>query len=426
MAGVLTPPASRRPVLLLETANLVSGTGNAMVMLLIPWLVLSNGGSPVTAGVVGAIAATPGILAAPIVGMLVDRFGRRVVSVTSDVLSAGAVALFPILGARAGLTIPMITALAVLGAVFDPAGYTARKALLPDVAGAARMPVTSLNGIHESVFAAGFALGPALAAVLIGQVGALTAMWAAAAMFVVAAALVAAIRVVEAGAQARAAAQAAGEPTGSWWREALLGVRILVRDRALLVLTGIVALLTLIYMPSEGVLLPTHFESQGDPTSLGIVVSAMAAGAIIGSALFGWLAARFSFYRIIVTSLTLCTLALFPMAMLPATPLLAAAGFVLGFGWGPMEPLFTSLVQQRVPPDAQGRVLGAQLSVYYAAPPIGLLLGGIAAGRLGVPATYLAVAAGIGLVSITAALLPSLRALSFGAAGSTSATGVTD
>ena len=407
----------RSPVLLLEAANLVSGAGNSMVLILLPWLVLTSGGSALTAGAVGAISALPGIVAAPVVGVLVDRFGRRRISVISDVCSAASVALFPILADRGELSVPMITALAVLGAVFDPAGYTGRKALIPDVAHAARMPVTRLNGIHESVFAAGFAAGPAVAAVLIGRIGALSAMWVAAAMFLLAAVLVSAIRVQEAGLAARknnqdaVAEGAEASATSGWWHEAMLGMRILVQDRVLLVLTIVVAIVTIIYMPTEGVLLPVHFESLGDPRSLGIVLSAMSAGVILGSALFGWLAARFSYYRIITGALILCTAAMFPMALLPATPLLAAAGFALGFGWGPMEPLFTSLVQQRVPPDAQGRVLGAQMSVYYAAPPVGLLLGGAAVQAFGVRATYLAIAAGIGLVSVVAAWLPSVRAL---------------
>lgn len=408
--------ARRSPVFLLEAANLVSGAGNSMVLILLPWLVLTSGGSALTAGAVGAISALPGIVASPVVGVLVDRFGRRRISVISDVCSAASVALFPILANRGHLSIPTITALAVLGAVFDPAGYTGRKALIPDVAGAAHMLVTRLNGIHESVFAAGFAAGPALAAVLIGRIGALPAMWVAAAMFLLAAALVAAIRVREAGLAARKAeeeAESAGSDAtnGGWWHEAMLGMRILVQDRVLLVLTIVVAIVSIIYMPTEGVLLPVHFETLGDPRSLGVVLSAMSAGVILGSALFGWLAARFSYYRIITGALVLCTAAMFPAAMLPATPLLAAAGFALGFGWGPLEPLFTSLVQQRVPPDAQGRVLGAQMSIYYAAPPVGLLLGGAAVEAFGVHATYVAIAVGMGLVSLVAVSLPSVRAL---------------
>jgi hypothetical protein len=39
------------------------------------------------------------------------------------------------------------------------------------------------------------------------------------------------------------------------------------------------------------------------------------------------------------------------MALLPPLPLLATAAFFLGFFWGPLNPLITTLIQQRVPVD---------------------------------------------------------------------------
>ena len=51
------------PVVLLEAANLVSGLGNAVVMLAFPWLVLEATGSAAAAGAVAAISALPGLVA---------------------------------------------------------------------------------------------------------------------------------------------------------------------------------------------------------------------------------------------------------------------------------------------------------------------------------------------------------------------------
>ena len=87
---------NRRPLLLLESANLVAVTSNALLMLTIPWLILERTDSPLAAGVAGALTGIPGILLAPIAGALVDRWGRKTVSVGSDVLSAISVALFPL------------------------------------------------------------------------------------------------------------------------------------------------------------------------------------------------------------------------------------------------------------------------------------------------------------------------------------------
>ena len=49
-----------------------------------------------------------------------------------------------------------------------------------------------------------------------------------------------------------------------------------------------------------------------------------------------------------------------------------------------MNPLLNSLVQTRVPAHVQGRVYGVQTALFYAAPPLGLLLAGIAVEAWGV------------------------------------------
>ena len=92
--------ARRTPVVLLQVANLLGGVSNACVAILVPWLVLEQTGSAADAGIVGAAAAVPGIFVSPFVGALVDRLGRRRVSMVSDLLSAVSVALFPLLAQR--------------------------------------------------------------------------------------------------------------------------------------------------------------------------------------------------------------------------------------------------------------------------------------------------------------------------------------
>src|SRR3712207_7208969 len=58
------------------------------VMVVIPWLILERTDSPAAAGLAAGLSAIPGILIAPVVGVLVDRIGRKAVSVASDLFSA--------------------------------------------------------------------------------------------------------------------------------------------------------------------------------------------------------------------------------------------------------------------------------------------------------------------------------------------------
>ncbi len=56
-----------RSVILLEGANGASSIANAIVMILIPWLVLQRTGSAASAGLVVAAASLPGIVMSPLV-----------------------------------------------------------------------------------------------------------------------------------------------------------------------------------------------------------------------------------------------------------------------------------------------------------------------------------------------------------------------
>lgn len=396
------------PLALLETANAASGLANAIVMITIPWLVLERTGSAASAGLVIAAASLPGIVVAPLVGVAIDRFGRRLVSIVSDVLSALSVAAFPLVALTRDLDLGWILALAVLGATFDPAGYTARKSMLPDVATASGFPLDRLNGIHEGVFGVGWAIGPALGAVLIAVIGPVQAFWAPFVLFAVAILAIVLLRVGDAGQEARAAA---GAPAVGAWRGLVLGATVLWRDPVLRSVTIALMVLAAVYLPTESVVLPAYFEGRGEPASLGILVSAMSVGSIVGAFGYGWLSNRFTRYQLVRLVLIGTAVSIVPLALLPPLPVMIVAGLVLGLAWGPFSPLMNTLVQRRVPPEAQGRVYGVQMSVFYAAPPLAFLLTGWAVEEFGVQATYLALAVILVVTSIVVLFVPSIRSV---------------
>lgn len=401
MGSQLTPKR-RGPLVLLEGANAASGLGNGLVMVVIPWLVLEQSDSATAAGVVAALSTFFAIFVIPLVGVAVDRFGRRLVSVIADIASGISVLAFPLMAATDTLSLPLITLVAVVGALIDPAGYTARKALIEDTAHAARMRVESLNGIHEAIFALGWTAGPALGAVLIATVGTTNAFWVAAVLFVAAAVFVAVMRI-----PSKAAPEAGEEPLGGW-RGLLLGITTVWSDRVLRTITIAVMVLAGVYLPTESVVLPVHFESLNTPQSLGLVISALAGGSVIGSLLYGPLSARVERSTIARIALIGTAIGIVPMALLPGLPIMVTFAFILGLSWGPMQPLLNTLVQVRVPNDVQGRVFAVQLSAFYVFPPIAMLLVGVGTDQLGVEPVYLALAA---LLVVTSLITVFLRVM---------------
>ena len=372
------------PVGLLQVPNLLSGMSNGVVTIAVPWLVLDRTGSVAAAGLVAAVSALPGIVAAPLSGWAVDHFGRRIVSIISDLLSAVSVAAIPIVAFFTELNLAWIIGLAMLGAVFDPAGYTARKALIPDVAEASHMSVTRLNGIHEGVFSVGWVIGPLVGSLLIATLGAVSAFWVPFVLFLISALLIVFLHVGDAGQDAKAAREEAGEEHPSAWQNAVLGVKIIWNDHALRALIIAVTILGSIYLPTEAVLLPAHFIAIDQPQSLGLVLAALSAGTIIGAFGYGWLSQRVSRLNIARAVLVATIVFYLPIALLPPLPLMVVAGFAIGLAWGPMQPLMNTVVQRRVEPDAQGRVYGIQTALFYALPPVFMLATGVIAERTGV------------------------------------------
>jgi len=396
----------KTPLVLHQVSNFASGLGNSIVMITIPWLILEETGSPAFAGLVAAISAIPGLIISPIGGWLVDHVGRRAVSVCADLLSSLAVFAFPIVALTYGLSSFSILLIAVVGAIFDPAGYTARKTLLADVAKASEIELDRLNGIHDGFMGISWILGPAVGAGLISTVGAINSFWVAGGLFIFAAITIAFLRVGNLGKEARDLAEKMGEKSD---RSLRVGFQVLWRDKLLRTLTIAILVIAAVYLPTETLVLPAYFEEQDNPAGLGIVISALAAGSTIGSFGYGWISARMSRKNLVRATLIGTAVSIIPMALLPPLPLFLLAAFLLGLSWGPFNPLETSLIQQRVPADQQGRVFGVQTAVFYAAPPLGMVLAGLSVESFGVSTTYIVLAAILSVTAILALLTKSLR-----------------
>ena len=397
----------RAPVVLLETANITSGIGNGVVMVVLPWLVLELTGSPAAAGLLAALSTIPALIVIPLVGAAIDRYGRKPISVLSDFASALSVIAFPIVGWLVGLDLAWILILAVIGAGLDPAGYTARKSLIIDAAEASGMRLQSLNGLHEALFAAGWTVGPLLGAGLIATVGAVQGLWVPGVLFIIAALCILAMRVSDAGQEAREE----GDTSGSSFTELTRGFVALWSDKALRVLTIAIMVLAGVYLPTESVILPVHFEALKQPEGMGIVIGALAGGGVLGAFAYGPLSRRLTNHQIITIALLGTALGVIPMAFLPDLWILAVFGFILGLSWGPMQPLLNTLVQLRIPANEQGRVFSVQLTAFYVFPPLAMLATGAASEEWGVRAVYPVIAGLLLLTGIVTLSLKSIRHL---------------
>jgi hypothetical protein len=179
--------------------------------------------------------------------------------------------MIPFVAMTGRLDLWVVAAAALLGAIFDPAGYTARKTLIEPTATASGVSLARANSLHEALFALGFALGPALGAALIGVIGTIMSFGVITVLFGIAAVAVWLIP-----SSATTVPDDGPAEPGAWWREAIEGFRVIRADTALLVITAFIVFVDFVYMPTEVVILPTYFQSIDNPWGFGVVISAMA------------------------------------------------------------------------------------------------------------------------------------------------------
>ena len=395
---------SKVPIFYLQISNFFSGVSNSVVMITIPWITLEVTDSPAFAGLVVALSAIPSLLVAPFGGVLITRFGSKAVSIFADLLSALSVVAFPLLAITGNLTGASILFFALLGAIFDPLGYTARKTMIQPASEKAKFDIHRLNGIHEGLLGTSWIIGPALGAWLIALVGAANSFWVVCGFFVIAALAIALVR----SSDLQTSTLVSAEKVSSF-SNLTLGFKRIWEDRFLRTLILAVLVIAAIYLPTESIILPTHFESINKPLDLGIVISALAAGSTVSSFAYGWLVQRMSGKTLIRIAFIGASLGTLGMAFLPGFGLMILFAVILGLSWGPFNPFLTSKIQSRFPSHEHPMVFTAQTSVFYAAPPIGMLLVGFGVEAFGLSSTYLFLAATMLIVSALALVSRPIR-----------------
>ena len=405
MSGLRSGLRRLWPFLALEAATALAGIANGIATVAFPWLVLERTGDPSAAAAIGAVTLVPLLAASLVSGTIVDLVGRRVVSVASDLLSFLSVAAIPLLDGWIGLGVGWLAALAVLGATFDPAGITAREAMLPDAARASGVALERANGIHEATWGVAFLVGPGVAGLLIALVGAVATFWGTAACFGASAILLAVVRVPGSGRPVAEAHEA------GFLGATLAGLAFLWRDRVLRSVAILAALLIGLWLPVEGVILPVYFQERGAPGELGAVLMALSGGAVLGALAYAAIGARFRRRTAFVGAMIGTALAVVGMAFLPPLVGLLAFGFASGALYGPINPIINIAMQERTPNALRGRVVGLITSASYAAGPAGYLVAGPLINAVGLSTTFLLFAGGLVAVAVASLAVGALHEL---------------
>lgn len=394
-----------RPFILLELGSFVSLIAGSMTFMLMPWIAIELTGSATSAGLMVTITSIPGLILAPIIGGFIDRFGRRRMAILSELGTAAINLAIAGIALSLGLNLPTLIAIAVLKTIVGAGVMSARKALVPDVAAAGNITLERANSIHESVAAAGFATGPALAAILVSTIGEFNTFFVVAALGFLSGLVMLAIRVVE-------EREAHDDDEGrNWISYSIQGFKILFETPAVLTIMSAFLVLAMIYMPTEMVVLPAYYNAIDEPESMGFILTVMAASTTLGSLLFERVAKLLSFANILRFAILGVAVGMIPMAFLPPQWVMFVFGAILGFAWGPLPVLLNTVIQRLVPANKRGRVFSLEMTLWTAGPMISMTFAGMAVDALGVHVVYPLLAALVVLAAVWVSTRKSLADL---------------
>ncbi len=396
------------PLSLILFAALMAGTGNGISIVVFPWLVLQRTGSALDASIVAMAGTLPLLAATLIAGAAVDYLGRRRVSMISDALSALSVAAVPVLALTFGadaVNVAVLAGLAALGALFDPAGMTARETMLPEAAARAGWSLDHANSFFEAVFNLAYIVGPGIGGLLIATLGGVNTMWVTAATFVASIAAISLLQLEGAGIPDRSAL------TGNVWAGIVEGLRFVWHNRVLRALAFVDLVATGLYMPMESVLFPKYFTDRDEPAQLGWVLMALSVGGLIGALGYAVISRFMTRRTVMLTAVLTLGAAMTVIAFLPPLPIILVLCALVGLVYGPIAPIYNYVMQTRAPAHLRGRVVGVMGSLAYAAGPLGLIVAGPLADSAGLHMTFLALSLPMLALGAVAVFLPALREL---------------
>jgi MFS family permease len=389
------------------SSYLLSLLGNSIAGVAFPLIVLQVTGSALSAGTVAAATAVPAVLAGLVMGVVIDRINRRTSSVVTDLVSAASVAALPVVDMVSGLNVGWFVLFGIIGSLGDVPGMTARDALLPAIVRHGSISSERLIGIREGLGAVALLLGPAAAGTLMVLFDGSTVLWITAATSL-AAALVTLLIPYRVGA---VVVVSGDEPAGGSWTQLRDGWRVLLRSPFLVATTMLTVATTTVLASLQGLVLPVYFTQVDRPGMLGFVLTALAAGMLVGAGCYAAAGARGRRRPWFVAGLVGTTVGFGVIATLSSVWVVFAGAFVVGLASGLFGSLMGVLMIERIPEGMRGRIMGTQNAVMTAAPPVGLMTAALLTEYLGVEVAAYALA-GIGLVAGVLGLLArSLRHL---------------
>lgn len=392
---------SSRNYRLFFSGQSVSLVGTWITRIATSWLVYRLTGSAFLLGVVGFCSQIPTLLISPFAGVLIDRWNRHTVLVVTQVLSMLQSLALAILAFAGVINVTEILLLQLAQGAINSFDTPARQAFVVEMV-EDRSYLANAIALNSTMVNASRIIGPSIGGVIIALAGEGWCFMLDAISYVAVIASLLAMHVT----------RAEREPVTTHVMEELrAGLRYIrgsLPIRTSLLLLAIVSMMSMPYT----VLMPAIAIQtlHGDAHTLGFLMTATGIGAFLGAL---YLASRTSVLGLEDVSAAATVtfgLALIGFALSHVLWISLAILPIVGAGFMVQMASINTIIQTLVDERLRGRVMAYYVMAFLGTAPIGSLLAGTVAARIGSEYTILfggavSVAAGIWFAS----RLPTLR-----------------
>jgi MFS family permease len=341
------------------------------------WLVYKLTGSAALLGVFGFASQVPMLFLSSIGGYVGDRYDRQRSVIATQTCSMILAFVLAVLTRTHLIREWELIVIAFLVGIVNAFDVPIRQAFFVQMVGKEDLP--NAIALNSSIFNGARVVGPAIAGFAIAQVGEGWCFFLNGLSFV---AVIVALLMM------RIERTTAKPSEDSPFQSLVQGFRFAMSDlpiRSALLLLSVLSLFGLQY----SVFLPIYANDilKGGARTLGLLMSFAGVGAVIGALQF---AAR-THYRglarwIAATSMT-CSVCLIIFSQARVFWLCTVVLFVVGFAATSQMAATNTLIQNRVPDELRSRVMAVYATMFMGVQPIGSLIAGGVAKRIGAPYT---------------------------------------
>ncbi|MCR8842374.1 MFS transporter [Paenibacillus sp. SC116] len=383
----------------------VSLITSAVVQMAIILHLTDTTGSAMVLSIATMVGFLPQAVLGTMIGVLVDRWNRKLVMIGADLFIAAAGAILALVTLTMDLPIWVVMVVLFVRSVgtafHTPALSAATPLLVPED------QLTKCAGYSQSVQSVSYILSPAIGAFLYAswELGAIIALDVVGA--IIACITVALIKIPNPDSQHANA-------ESSFIEETKEGYRVFKQSKGLFALLWIGALYALVIMPINALFpLMSMGHFGGTATHVSIVEIVFAVGMLVGGLLLGaWGGFKKRAFSIIF-SIALMGISLLISGLLPIDGfvIFVLCSALMGFSSPFYSGVQMALIQEQIEPEYLGRVFGLLGSIMSFAMPFGLILSGIFADQIGIATWFMLSGVGVMGIAILCALIPSIRKL---------------